>query len=63
MHVHILPRAPGDFVENDEVYERLEQFDGRPERPRLVVPSDDQRVDRTPAQMEAEALALRALWP
>ena len=27
LHVHILPRKPGDFKENDQVYEELEKHD------------------------------------
>jgi len=27
VHVHILPRHTGDFTENDEVYEKLEDFE------------------------------------
>ena len=25
VHVHVLPRKPGDFENNDEVYERIEE--------------------------------------
>ncbi len=27
VHVHILPRKTNDFVENNEIYEKLEQHD------------------------------------
>lgn len=27
MHVHILPRKPGDFAENDQIYHELQKHD------------------------------------
>jgi bis(5'-adenosyl)-triphosphatase len=61
VHVHILPRKHEDFARNDDVYDALEKFDGRPKSV-LVVPSDIDRVDRTAAQMAAEADELRSLF-
>jgi bis(5'-adenosyl)-triphosphatase len=61
VHVHILPRKRADFARNDDVYDALEQFDARPQSA-LVVPSDVDRVDRTAAEMAAEADELRALF-
>jgi len=63
VHVHILPRASGDFARNDDVYDELEKFDGRPIGPNLVVPADADRKDRSAVQMAEEAVALRELWP
>lgn len=30
VHVHIIPRKAQDFERNDEVYEKLDEFDARP---------------------------------
>eukprot|EP00285_Hemiselmis_virescens_P001441 CAMPEP_0173411668 /NCGR_PEP_ID=MMETSP1356-20130122/77623_1 /TAXON_ID=77927 ORGANISM="Hemiselmis virescens, Strain PCC157" /NCGR_SAMPLE_ID=MMETSP1356 /ASSEMBLY_ACC=CAM_ASM_000847 /LENGTH=195 /DNA_ID=CAMNT_0014373457 /DNA_START=79 /DNA_END=663 /DNA_ORIENTATION=- len=30
VHVHLIPRKGGDLARNDEIYERMEDFDGRP---------------------------------
>ena len=27
VHVHILPRSPGDFADNDDVYKELQNHD------------------------------------
>ena len=27
LHVHVVPRTRGDFVNNDEIYTKLEKFD------------------------------------
>jgi len=27
VHVHVLPRKPGDFADNDDVYKQLEKHD------------------------------------
>ena len=71
VHVHILPRRPGDFVPNDKVYDALDGTDmGRPERPPARsgglpdhgMDADEDRKPRTPDEMAAEAAELRALF-
>ncbi len=51
VHVHILPRCKADFARNDQVYEELDSM------------ANDTRKPRTAAEMAAEALELRALFP
>lgn len=58
VHVHILPRRPGDFPRNDQVYEELDRADLRGEGYDL----DEARRPRAPEEMAAEAHALRALF-
>lgn len=63
VHVHLIPRCAEDFPRNDEVYERLEDFDyGSSARSagnsggmscgqstgRLKIPDDAERVNRCP---------------
>lgn len=60
VHVHILPRKPADFARNDDVYDALEHHDARP---KLEVPADEDRKDRTAEAMAREAEELRALFP
>mmetsp|Transcript_15753 Transcript_15753/g.37405 ORF Transcript_15753/g.37405 Transcript_15753/m.37405 type:complete len:200 (-) Transcript_15753:86-685(-) len=62
VHVHILPRARGDFERSDDVYDALEKFDGRQQPSKLHVPKDEDRTNRTAVQMAAEAEHLRRLW-
>ena len=47
VHVHVLPRAKGDFEPNDKVYDAL---DGGDVKRNL----DEDRVARSPAEMAAE---------
>jgi len=64
VHVHILPRLNGDFDRNDDIYDALEEWAPRPgvdAKPKLQVPEDDDRTDRTPEQMEEEAIAYKKL--
>lgn len=64
VHVHILPRHDGDFERNDDVYDELENWAPRDvptTKKKLEVPEDDQRVDRTPDEMSAEASIYRSL--
>jgi len=64
VHVHILPRTDGDFERNDDVYDALENWAPRDvpvTKKKLEVPEDDQRIDRTPEEMSAEASIYRAL--
>ena len=60
VHVHILPRKPGDFRRNDDVYEALEKQN------LADTESADPFTNRTPRtmdEMELEANALRLLFP
>lgn len=63
VHVHILPRAEGDFERNDDVYDELQDWAPRTEleisKPKLDVPSDQDRKDRTPIEMAEEAALYR----
>lgn len=53
VHVHVIPRRPGDIVPNDAIYEHLERFGlelvGKTHK------IDSERKPRTPEQMKAEA--------
>uniref|UniRef100_A0A2R5LGW8 Nitrilase and fragile histidine triad fusion protein NitFhit n=1 Tax=Ornithodoros turicata TaxID=34597 RepID=A0A2R5LGW8_9ACAR len=51
LHVHVVPRRPGDFAKNDDVYMQLEKHDKDPSRPK-----------RTDEEMAAEARQLRAYF-
>ena len=75
VHVHILPRITNDFVNNDDIYEELDQWEPRrqnqppPPSPshssttrsshRLEVPHDQDRKDRTMIEMTTEAAIYR----
>ncbi len=77
VHVHVLPRKPGDFEDNDEVYERIEESgEAVGERERAFMGKevireqpakgerldlDAERVVRTANEMAQEARELRAL--
>lgn len=60
LHVHILPRKRGDFVENDEIYARLEEFgfdlkklgEGGGD---IAPDADEDRRPRSREQMQREA--------
>ncbi|KAJ2760261.1 Dinucleoside triphosphate hydrolase [Coemansia nantahalensis] len=54
VHLHVIPRRPGDFADNDDVYREL---DATGRQPRVDNP---ECTPRTPADMAAEALVLRA---
>jgi len=58
VHVHVLPRRPGDFDRNDDIYDELENR--RPDARREAL--DDNRRPRTVEEMAAEANELRALF-
>jgi len=64
VHVHILPRYNVD-TEGDEIYNKLENWsprDGEKRvRPRLDVPDDSDRRDRTEKEMADEAAIYRSL--
>ncbi|XP_068598858.1 bis(5'-adenosyl)-triphosphatase-like [Brachionichthys hirsutus] len=51
VHVHVLPRKPGDFERNDSIYEQLQKHDREEE--------DCPSSWRSEAAMAAEAAALR----
>ena len=60
VHVHILPRYVGDLERNDDIYDQLEAWAPRDdsnsrEKPRLDVPEDSERRDRTEDEMAEEA--------
>jgi diadenosine tetraphosphate (Ap4A) HIT family hydrolase len=57
VHVHILPRRPGDFGRNDEIYEQLDRH-----KVKEFVVDDAKRVARTDEQMFAEADTFRNLF-
>lgn len=48
VHVHILPRKPGDFERNDDIYEELHRHD-----------KDEEKPWRTEEDMCAEAAEIR----
>lgn len=67
VHVHILPRAGGDFARNDDVYEALDawapttELAVAKEMTDIEVLDDADRLDRTPEQMAEEAAMYRSL--
>jgi len=73
VHVHILPRNGGDFQRNDDIYDALQDWaptnalaedkieNGRG-RGSLLVPSDENRRDRTMQEMEDEASRYRSMF-
>ena len=63
IHVHILPRAKGDFKRNDDVYTELENQQLDKEYTKLTVDPDEARRPRTVEEMAKEALELRTLFP
>jgi bis(5'-adenosyl)-triphosphatase len=56
VHVHMLPRKPGDFNRNDDVYEELER-----QELNNVFRADAERLPRTLEDMAVEATQLRIL--
>ncbi|CAB9497816.1 Nitrilase and fragile histidine triad fusion protein NitFhit [Seminavis robusta] len=66
VHVHILPRKPGDYERNDDIYDDIQNWAPRDdlqakEKPKLDVPDDADRKDRTTDQMADEAKIYRTL--
>ena len=67
VHVHILPRLAGDFENNDDIYQELEDWAPRNEDDRcrsttgIQVANDEDRVDRTDEMMAEEASWYRDL--
>ncbi|KAK9906489.1 hypothetical protein WJX75_002765 [Coccomyxa subellipsoidea] len=71
VHVHILPRRPGDFEKNDDVYDAIDDASkvlasGRSARggggPGEKLDLDAERRIRTPDEMAAEAAELSLLF-
>jgi bis(5'-adenosyl)-triphosphatase len=66
VHVHILPRYRGDLERNDDIYDKLEAWAPRDEmsmnKPKIEVPDDCERRDRTVEEMAEEALIYRNLF-
>jgi bis(5'-adenosyl)-triphosphatase len=65
VHVHILPRSAGDFTNNDDIYDSLEEWaplEGMmKQKTNIDVPDDKDRVDRTIEMMAEEAATYRQL--
>jgi bis(5'-adenosyl)-triphosphatase len=66
VHVHILPRVPGDYERNDDIYNDIEHWAPRDDfelktadAKSLDVPDDADRKDRTPEDMAEEAALYR----
>lgn len=61
LHIHVLPRRPGDFGRNDDVYEAVEKSEGELTRLDPACQRDTQvaRADRSAEDMAAEAHTLR----
>ena len=59
LHVHVVPREPGDFADNDFVYTAIDEWspvEGETNRPPAIdIPPDEQRTARTEKDMAAEA--------
>ncbi|KAG1671713.1 hypothetical protein FOA52_007505 [Chlamydomonas sp. UWO 241] len=68
VHVHVLPRKAGDFKENDEVYDAIDEAAKGMARGAAAAAAgerldlDKERVVRTPQQMAVEAEELRRLF-
>lgn len=58
VHVHVMPRRPGDFKRNDDIYDELDRDPGV--SPASTHVDADSRKPRTTADMAAEAAAYRA---
>lgn len=66
VHAHVVPRRQGDFEQNDDVYEAISSW--RPPwlasagaAAKLEVPPDEERRNRSPEEMAAEATTYREL--
>lgn len=59
VHVHIVPRKPGDFQRNDQIYDELEKSN---QNRGVKVDAEEDRKPRTIEEMTAEALQLRSLY-
>lgn len=65
VHAHILPRYQGDLERNDDIYDALESWAPRDEmatkKPKLEVPDDSKRRDRTVEEMAEEASVYQSI--
>jgi len=66
VHAHVVPRRPGDFAANDDVYGAIEAWRPWPHAAgasaaveKLEVPLDSERRNRSPGEMAAEASTYR----
>lgn len=55
----MIPRRPGDFAKNDEIYDEMDRADMSRG---VKVDADEDRKSRTKEEMYAEALDLRRLF-
>ncbi|WIA15547.1 hypothetical protein OEZ85_002180 [Tetradesmus obliquus] len=62
VHVHVLPRKPGDFENNDEVYDEIDKSEAHLSKLSEKLDLDKERVVRTREEMAAEAAELRKLF-
>lgn len=65
VHIHLLPRSPGDFEKNDEVYDELDSASMAREGGAAVkkmIDADVERKARSKEEMEKESRKLRALF-
>lgn len=56
VHLHVIPRHPGDFANNDDIYAVMER---KEELQRIHRIDNEQRMPRTAEEMAEEALRLR----
>ncbi|KAF1318633.1 hypothetical protein FI667_g13777, partial [Globisporangium splendens] len=57
VHIHILPRAPADFVNNDDIYTEIEKHE------RSLKVDNETRTPHSEDEMALEASTLRQLFP
>lgn len=62
VHIHVLPRTPGDFKKNDQVYDELDAAEAHLPKLSEKLDLDKERVVRTREEMAAEAAELRQLF-
>lgn len=66
VHIHILPRKKGDFENNDEIYDAVDEASKDMSRSDVggqKLDLDKERKVRTRSEMSEEAIVLRALLP
>ncbi|XP_021894169.1 bifunctional bis(5'-adenosyl)-triphosphatase/adenylylsulfatase FHIT isoform X2 [Carica papaya] len=59
IHVHILPRKPGDFERNDEIYDAIDEEEKELKK---NLDLDKERTDRSIEEMAQEADEYKALF-
>ncbi|CAK0751322.1 hypothetical protein CVIRNUC_002059 [Coccomyxa viridis] len=62
VHVHVLPRRPGDFKSNDDVYDAIDDASKALAGEAEKLDLDMERRVRTPEEMGQEAAQLRAAF-